>query len=181
MESFVGSVFAFGFNFAPIGWLPCDGRLIAISEYEVLYALIGTTYGGNGTTTFAVPNLQGRVPIGVGQGPGLSNYVLGQAAGTESVTLTSANLPGHTHPVLTATIPASATNGESADPTGRYFGLANATTTQVYATTSSTGINMAANTSASGSTGSNLPIEIMNPYQVVSYCICTQGIYPTQN
>jgi microcystin-dependent protein len=98
-EPFVGQIISVGFTFAPIGWLQCDGSIVPISTYEVLWTLLGTTYGGNGTTTFALPNLNGRVPLGQGQGLGLSPYVQGQVLGTEEVTLTAASLPGHAHTV----------------------------------------------------------------------------------
>jgi microcystin-dependent protein len=180
MESYLGAVFAFGFNFPPVGWLPCDGRVIPISGNDALFNLIGTTYGGDGQATFALPNLGGRVPIGTGQGPGLSNYVLGQTAGSENTTLTTANLPAHNHPVLTANVPVSATEGESNDPTGRYLGVSDGTVGPTYYATSDATL-MAVNTSTTGVTGSSLPIEIMNPYLAINYCICTEGIYPQQS
>lgn len=98
---FVGQIISVGFNFAPLGWFPCDGRTLQISEYQLLYQIIGTTYGGGGVTDFALPNLNGRVPLGIGQGQGqgLSNYVPGQIAGTESVTLLGNNTPPHTHTI----------------------------------------------------------------------------------
>src|ERR1700753_261040 len=97
MEVFVGQIIPVGFNFAPVGWLMCQGQLVSISEYQVLYTLIGTTYGGDGTTTFQLPNLCGHVPINAGQGPGLATYVMGQQRGTEGVTLTSAQNGAHNH------------------------------------------------------------------------------------
>lgn len=94
---FIGEIRLFGFGRTPQGWQACDGSLLQISEYEPLYVLLGTAYGGNGTSTFAVPDLRGRVPVHQGQGPGLSNYVLAQRAGTETVTLTDLQMPAHTH------------------------------------------------------------------------------------
>ncbi len=114
-QPFVGQVVAVGFNFAPQGWLLCQGQLLPIAQYDVLYTLIGTTYGGNGTTNFALPDLRSRVPLSIGQGPGLSNYVLGQASGTENVTLNLTQIPSHTHnpiaapPAATTATPASNT------------------------------------------------------------------------
>ena len=107
---FVGQIISVGFDFAPLGWFPCDGRPLSISEYQLLYTIIGTTYGGDGVSTFALPNLNGRVPLGTGQGPTLSPYVQGQVAGTESVTLLGNNTPPHTH---TINFSASAATGIS--------------------------------------------------------------------
>src|SRR5687767_9318635 len=97
MEPFLGQIQAFGFNFAPRGWAQCQGQLLAINTNTALFSLLGTTYGGNGQTTFALPDFRGRTMVGQGQGPGLSAYTIGQVGGTESVTLTSNNLPAHTH------------------------------------------------------------------------------------
>src|SRR5262245_24456486 len=96
-DPYVGDIRIFGGNFAPLGWAFCDGRLLPISENEVLFQLIGTTYGGDGQETFALPDLQGRIPIHMGQGPGLSNFVLGEQGGVESVTLNTNQIPVHSH------------------------------------------------------------------------------------
>jgi len=179
MTGYIGAVFAFGFNFAPSGWALCNGQSLAIQSNEALYALIGTTYGGNGTTTFNMPNLQGRVPVGTGQGPGLSNYILGQSAGSETVTLTVGNLPSHTHPVLTDTWPASSTTGPLPDPTGAYYGVSN--DGNIYQAAATAGVTLAPNTSTSSSTGNGVPLNILNPYQTVNYCICLLGLFPQRN
>jgi len=115
-EPFVGEIRAFGFDFAPQGWLQCNGQTLAISQYAALFSLLGTTYGGNGTTNFQLPNLQGRVAIGQGNGAGLSPYVMGQAAGTENVSLATAQIPSHTHAVNAVTT----TNNNVASPSGAY-------------------------------------------------------------
>src|SRR5271155_1968503 len=96
-QPYVGQIMMFGGNFAPAGWMTCSGQLLPISEYETLFNLIGTTYGGDGQSTFQLPDMRSRVPIHMGQGTGLSNYVLAQAAGTENVTLTTAQIPAHNH------------------------------------------------------------------------------------
>ena len=101
-EPFIGDTVAVGFNFAPVNWHLCDGSLLPISQYQALYALIGTTYGGNGTTTFGLPDLRGRIPVGMGQGPGLSNYTIGQMAGSTTVTLNSTQMPAHNHMIVAA-------------------------------------------------------------------------------
>ena len=98
-QPYVGEIRMFGGNFAPSSWAFCNGQTLAISQYQVLFTLIGTTYGGNGTTTFNLPNLQGQLAVGMGQGPGLSNYPIGQTGGVESVTLTTANMAAHNHPL----------------------------------------------------------------------------------
>ena len=110
-EPYIGQIIAVGFNFAPVGWLQCDGSLLQISQYSVLYNLLGTTYGGDGSNTFGLPDLRGRAPLSVGQGVGLSNHVLGQAAGRETVTLTSNQVGGHSHLIM-----ASAQTGGTATP-----------------------------------------------------------------
>src|SRR6187200_2550842 len=102
-QPYVGEIRMFAGNFAPAGWQFCNGQLLPISENEVLFQLIGTTYGGDGQETFAVPNLQSRLPLHAGQGTGLSNYTLGESAGVESVTLTVNQIPIHTHPFVCST------------------------------------------------------------------------------
>jgi len=183
MDSFVGSIFSFGFNFAPYGWAQCNGQLMPISQNEALFALIGTTYGGDGVTTFALPNLQGRVAIGTGTGPALPTYVLGEFGGAETVTLTQANLPPHNHAVLTPpSVPASNTNFESNDPTVHYFGKVSLPGAgSVYSTTSTAGVTTASTSSNSGVAGSSIPFSILNPYLVINYCISLYGIFPSRN
>ena len=108
-DQYVGEIRMWGGNFAPVGWEPCDGRFLPISYYETLFTLIGTTYGGDGQSTFAVPDLRGRVPVGQGTFQGMT-YVLGEASGVETVTLTRAQLPSHNHPFYGSITPASATS-----------------------------------------------------------------------
>ena len=171
---YIGEIrmFGFGTRGAPNGWQACDGSLLPISQYDALFALIGTTYGGDGQTTFAVPDLRGRVPIHQGQGPGLSNYVIGQKAGTETVTLLPTQMPAHTHTAIATTAAStSLTPGNTLLPgavSGDVF----------YATdlTGATAIPMLPTTSSSG----NLPHENTMPTLTVQYCIATQGIFPSQ-
>src|SRR5437868_2724707 len=113
---YLGNVILFGGNFAPVGWAFCDGSLISISQNDALYSLLGTTYGGDGVNTFGLPDLRGRIPVHQGQGSGLSNYVMGQQGGTEAVSLTSAMLPLHSHPVLSNSAAATTT-----DPTNNFL------------------------------------------------------------
>lgn len=106
-EPFVGEIRMFGFNFEPQGWAFCDGRLLPISQNAALFSLLGTTYGGDGVSTFALPDLRSRVPVSLGQGEGLSSYAEGQAGGTETVTITPAQMPAHTHAVNASSSPAA--------------------------------------------------------------------------
>ena len=179
MDSFVGSIFSFGFNFAPYGWAQCNGQLLPISQNQALFSLIGTTYGGDGVTTFAVPNLQGRTPIGTGTGPGLSAHVLGQSGGSETVTLTSANLPVHTHPVLSVSLPVNTTTGDQPNPVNNYFGVTSSTIGNGY--NGAGPVKMASDTGVSGITGSSIPMNILSPFLVINYCISLYGIFPARN
>lgn len=171
---YVGEVRLFPYNFAPLGWLDCDGRLLSIAEYEVLFNLIGTTYGGNGQDTFGLPNLCGRVPVHQGQGGGLSNYVLGQSGGTETVTLTNAQLPAHTHSFNAVTSAASSPTPGSTLQLGSVSG-------ETLYTSSITGI--AGGTlapSAVGVSGGSQPHDNTMPSLVARYCIAWAGVYPSQ-
>lgn len=192
MEPFIGQIQPFGFSFNPVNWVPCDGRLLSISEYEALYTLIGTTYGGDGVSNFAVPDLRGRVPIHQGQGLGLSNKVIGQKAGHETLTITQAQMPTHSH-VLSiqsgGNFMISNTQGMSPTPSDTYNVIGAASdpngslTNNVY---NNSAPNVPLNTASSYSynvsvTGMGQSIENMEPYLTINYCICTNGIFPTQN
>jgi microcystin-dependent protein len=203
MDAFVGQIMSFGFSFAPQGWFPCDGRLLSISNYEVLYTLIGTTYGGDGVNSFQLPDLRGRVPIHIGQGPALSNYVLAQKGGAEQVTLLPANMPPHTHAVtvtagagnagvispVTASLNATTASALTVTAAGTLLGGGH----QAYVAGTTTPVApMASNALAvTGSlplprvtvnnNGGSIPVPVVQSYLAVSYCICWAGIYPTQN
>src|SRR6187551_576055 len=119
MESFIASIILFAGNFAPRGWAFCQGQILSIAQNTALFSILGTTFGGNGQTTFALPDLRGRVPMHWGQGPGLTNRTLGEIGGTENVTLTVNNLPSHTHvSTLTAAQPSSNLAGNADSPNG---------------------------------------------------------------
>jgi microcystin-dependent protein len=165
---FIGTIMAFGFNYPPVGWVPCNGSLLQIADYDALFSLIGTTYGGDGITTFGVPDLRGRSPLSMGQGPGLSNYVQGQLSGTESVTLVPSQMPLHTH-TLMATNAAATTN----NPTGAVLATA-----EVW-TDIAPDSNMLG--TAVQNAGGNLPHENRQPSLVVNFCMATDGIFPSQN
>ena len=181
-EPFVGQMLYVGFNFAPQDWHLCDGSLLSIAENAVLFDLIGTTYGGDGINTFAVPDMRGRVPLHQGSN-GSSNYVIGQSGGRETVTLTSANLPSHSHSVnLSAPLPASSAIATSAAPGGH--APANTARNLSYAT-SAPNVNLASSTDTatgtSGASGSNLPLPIIPPYTTVTCIISLFGVFPSQN
>jgi microcystin-dependent protein len=171
---FIGEIRMFGGNFAPAGWAFCDGSVIPISEYEALFNLIGTTYGGDGQSTFALPDLRGRVPVHMGQGPGLSPYVIGQMAGVEAVTLGTSQVPAHTH-VLTA----SSVGATAGTPINNVTAAAAAgTTTKMYADASASPTNMAS--AAVSHVGDGFPHENRMPYLAVSFIISLFGIFPSQ-
>lgn len=169
-DPYIGEIRMFAGNFAPLDWSFCNGNLIAISQNEALYNLIGTTYGGDGQTTFALPNLYGRIPLHQGQGPGLANYVLGQSAGTETVTLNTTQLPAHIHQLLAANLPGSVT-----DPKNSILAQS---PSQIYTTDTSTPATMNAN--ALTPAGGSQPHDNMMPYLAVNFIISLYGIYPQQ-
>ena len=168
-DPFLGEIRMFGGNFAPVGWAICNGALLPISIYDALYALLGTTYGGDGITTFALPDLRGRVPIHQGTNP-YGTFTLGEVGGTESVTLTTNQIPAHTHAFL-----GRAAAANSSDPTGRVLGTA-----QFDAYTASDNATVSLASGAVGITGSSLPHDTMGPYLAINYIIALEGIFPSQ-
>lgn len=175
MECYIGQIALFAFPRVPIGWLACDGSLVAISDYEALFTLIGTTYGGNGQTNFALPDLRGRVPLHQGQGSGLSPRVIGERAGTEQVTLLQTQLPQHAH-ALTA----STTTATTAVPSNA-VGFA-AGSNQILPYAPNTAVSTAEVMAAAEVTvaGQNLPHNNVMPTTFCSYCIAYVGTYPSQ-
>lgn len=174
-ESFVGEIRLFGFPRVPDGWLACDGSLLPISQYDVLFALIGTTYGGDGVNSFALPDLRGRVPIHQGSGPGLPSVAIGQRAGTESVTLLTTQLPSHSHPVHATSAAANATMPGPAVQLGALPG------SQMYVTDIAGASASMMNPVAVSPTGGSQAHNNLMPTLTVSYCIATSGIFPSQN
>ena len=169
-QPFVGEIRMFGGNFAPAGWMFCSGQLLPISENETLFQIIGTTYGGDGQETFALPNLASRVPIHQGQGAGLSNYTIGENGGVESVTLTTNQIPIHTHPPL-------ASNTGSADtPLNNFWGF-----TALGKPYGAAPPGVLMNPQTITPTGGSQPHDNMIPFQCVSYIISLFGLFPTQN
>lgn len=181
-EPFIGEVKLLGFNFAPMGYMTCQGQIISIAQNTALFSLLGTMYGGNGQTTFALPDLQGRVPIGQGQGPGLPAYDMGEAAGTTTATLNSTQLPQHVHSMTNMHVQqkASSATAQEQDPAGNFEAL---TQTSSYAGTP--GVNVyTGNPLVSGSTdisGNSAPFSIMNPFLCMNFSIATEGIFPSRN
>jgi microcystin-dependent protein len=177
MTPFLGMVTIFGFNFPPRGWQLCNGQLISIAQNQALFALLGTMYGGDGVSTFALPDFRGRVPVGMGTGPGLSNYVQGQVSGTENVTLLSTQMPQHSH-VMTASGdgPTQAT-ASGASLASEVRGGVNPMPT-VYANGATNPVSMGSATSIAG--GSQ-PHSNMQPYLALNFSIAMEGIFPSRN
>jgi microcystin-dependent protein len=163
-EQYLSEIRIMSFNFPPQGWALCNGQILPINQNQALFSLLGTTYGGNGQTTFALPNLQGRTPIYVGQG-----HVLGEAGGEQAHTLTASELPSHVH-----TLNASTTAAELNVPTGAYLGTVN----NAY-TAAANLVAMSAQETASP--GSPQPHQNMQPYLTLNFCIALQGIFPSRN
>lgn len=176
-DAFIGEIRLFCGNFAPTDWAFCNGQLLNISAYSPLFSLIGTTFGGNGTSDFGLPNLQGRVALGYGQGNGLSNnYQLGESGGAYTVALTEGNLPAHTH-----TLNVSGTTATSLSPSGNVF-AALPSSYVGYADQTISGLTTGAlNSGAVSSTGEGLNHDNSMPSLTVSFIICLNGIYPSFN
>lgn len=193
MDAYIGLITLFAGNFAPAGWAFCQGQILNVSQYQAVFAILGTQYGGNGQTTFALPNLASRVPIGFGQGPGLSQYTIGEIGGVEETTLTVSNLATHTHTVAAtgAAIQAGNGMGVTTDPTGNYLvnaGDGVSATYPSYAPQGSAGTlaNLAGPTVnlsglAVSSTGSSTPVKTLPPFLAMNFIICLQGLYPTRS
>lgn len=171
---FVAEIRIFGFNFAPKGWAFCNGQLMPISQNTALFSLLGTTYGGNGTSNFALPNLQGNAPMQAGQGTGLSLRDLGETAGETSVTLLQTEMPSHTH-----TAQAVPAGGDASPQSTTWGGALKGHAVPLYAPAGQNMVNMAP--SALSVAGGNLPHNNMPPYLTLNYCIALQGVYPPRS
>jgi len=190
-QPFLGMIILVPYNFAPRGWAFCNGQILPISQNTALFSLLGTTFGGNGVTTFALPDLRSRVPIGAGQGTGLSNYVLGQTGGIETVTLTLNELPLHTHVVtlngLGATANVKNAAGNQQSPVGNVPAIEAAGVTATYSSagppfsTMASGAISVTGTASAANTGASQPFTNIEPYLTVNYCIALQGIFPSRN
>jgi len=177
MEGTIGEIRLFAGTFAPKYWAFCQGQMLGIAQNTALYSIVGTTYGGNGTTTFALPDLRGRVPVGTGQGPGLPAVSLGKMAGTPNVTLLLSNLPAHSHFLQVSNLP-----GDSTDPSNNFPAVLNDASGQD-ATNNGylASYNTTLNPQAVSVSGNNMPVNIMQPYLGMNYIICMYGIYPSRN
>lgn len=169
-EPYIGQIMAFGGNFAPQGWALCDGSLLPISQYDALFSLIGTTYGGDGQTTFAVPDLRSRAALHQGQGPGLSSYSLGQSGGAEAVTLTENQLSPHSHPAM-----GHSGAGDNVHPAGAVWATSS---TNLY--TAGAAANAAMDATSIAPSGGSQPHDNMLPFLTLNFCIALEGIYPSQ-
>ncbi|MFN0175591.1 MAG: phage tail protein [Saprospiraceae bacterium] len=177
MDPAIAVITMFASNFAPQGWALCEGQLLPINQNQALFSLLGTTYGGNGQTNFALPDLRGRSPMHMGQGPGLSNRTLGEKTGTETITLTTANLPAHAH---TGTITAASTSNPatSDEAGGMIFATGGA---PHFAVAGQGNGSLGGVTATLGATGGNQPMSIRQPYLAVTFIIALQGIFPSRN
>lgn len=171
MNPYLGEIRIFAFNFAPKGWAFCNGQLLAISSNAALFSILGVTYGGNGTSTFALPNLQSRIPIHAGQGQGLSPYTQGQNGGNESLSLTTQQMPHHNHNVNVLGL-----NGSTNKAAGSY--LADSTGGNLYTTSNP---NNTLNANAITFVGNSQPHANIEPYLCLNFCIATSGIFPPRN
>jgi len=194
MEVYLGSIVAFGFGFTPQGWAQCNGQTMSITQNQALFALIGTYYGGNGISTFNLPNLQGRGALGQGNGAGLGTYVIGEASGSPTAAILLANLPAHTHVATVApqSIQASSAAGTTTSPAGNnhagaYEG-APARGGGLFVANGSAGplAALASNTIAGGAvtnalTGGSTPINVQSPYLAINFCIALTGFFPTRD
>jgi len=175
-EPFIGQICIYGFNFAPRGWAFCNGQILSIAQNTALFSLLGTTYGGNGQTTFALPNLQSRVPLHFGQGAGLSPYSLGEVTGAESVTLTQNQMPAHLHGY---TVPATNLDGNTPEPAANAALAIVADGTQIYRAPAAPNVQMAGGNTAPA--GGSQPFSIIQPILALNFCIALQGIFPSRN
>jgi microcystin-dependent protein len=172
MEPFIGQIQAFGFNYAPRGWAKCEGQLLPINQNQALFSLLGTTYGGDGRTTFALPDLRSRSIVGVGQGPGLDSIQLGERGGNISTTLTTANLASHNHPTSVAV---NKSGGEEDTPVGQVISSHTAAFNE-----DATPGQFLGGVSA-GNTGSGIPFSNRSPYLGINVCIALIGIFPPRS
>jgi len=171
----------FAGNFAPRGWAFCEGQLIAIAQNQALFSILGTTYGGDGRTTFGLPDLRGRAAIHQGSGPGLSTYSLGAKVGTENVTLTVNNLPAHTHPANMVAAPGDATlNIADGNALAHATRPLKSESPDIY-NNAAPSIAMHTDTVSVGNTGGNQPTNVVQPVLAVNFIIALQGTFPSRN
>jgi len=187
MEPFIGQIMMFAGNFAPRGWAFCEGQLLAINQNTALFSILGTTYGGDGRTTFGLPDLRGRAPIHPGTGPGLTSRRLGEKNGTENNTLTQMQLPSHTHSA-SGTLNANNAVGNTNNPSGNSLAISKTPIDRTNTVDTNTYTNAAANTPMAnnvsvqvGNTGGNQAVNNMQPFLGLNYIIALQGVYPSRS
>ena len=197
MEGTIGEIRMFAGNFNPRTWAFCQGQIMSIATNTALFSILGTTYGGNGQTTFALPDFRGRVAVGAGGGPGLTNVQLGQIGGTETVTLLTTQIPAHIHTATagtggsgTATLNAVTANGNTQSPSGNYLAASRTASVASYIASGTTAAMNAGSITLSnitvgaptiGITGSSQPHSNMQPYLGMNYVICLLGIFPSRD
>jgi len=182
MDEYLAVIKFFGFNYAPQGWAYCDGSLYNVNFNQALFALLSTYYGGNGQSTFGLPDLRGRTAVGQGTAPGLQTYTIGQKAGAQTVTLLSSQMPAHTHTFAqnvnagagTTGVPTGAVPAQAATGSGP-----NASAIKLYASGGSGATLASQNTSIAG--GGNPAVPVLQPYLTANYSICVEGLYPSRN
>lgn len=173
MTPILAQIILFAGDFAPTGWMLCNGQLLSIAQYSALFSILGTTYGGNGVTTFALPDLRGRVPLSSGSGPGLSSYPLGESGGTETVTLTSKEMPSHSH-----TVNAVSSDGNQGNPSNALPAGESSTKGDLWSTASA---DITMNASMVANTGGSFPHNNLQPFLALNYIIAVEGIYPSRS
>jgi microcystin-dependent protein len=177
-ECYIGEIRMFAGNFAPRGYALAQGQLLSIAQNTALFSILGTTYGGNGQTTFALPDLRGRAPIGTGQGPGLSSRDLGEVGGTETVTQTVTEMAAHTHPATARAASAPATHIR---PQGRVLAKVDPTTVANVYAAGPADVDMAPDALAVGAAGGSQPQPNMSPFLGINFIVCMEGIFPPRN
>ena len=186
MDGFIGEIRPFAFGFVPQGWLACNGQLLAISQYNVLFAILGTLYGGNGTSTFALPNLQGITPLGSGNSS-TGSWPLGGQSGAEAVTLTASEIPAHNHTVTMELPGETVQNDTSATPTANSSWLSHpmqvtdatvAINIPAFTPPASGNLDTTLHSSTIGVTGGNAAHENRQPYLAIQFCVCNEGMFP---
>lgn len=179
VDPYIGAITVFSGTFAPQSWMFCQGQLLSIANYTALFSLIGTTYGGDGQNTFGLPDLRGRKAIGVGQGPALPNYILGQSGGAQQTTLFATNLPAHTHvsPVLTGTPQGSTNTTGVATPNNTMVPAAGQA---IYGAAEGLAMGSYSSSTTSAIAGGSTPVPTLVPYMAMNYIITVEGIFPSR-
>lgn len=181
MEGVIGYTTLFAGNFAPKNWAFCQGQIVNIASNTALFSILGTVYGGNGTTTFGLPDLRSRTIVGVGTGPGLSTYSLGEQTGVENVTLTSLQMPAHVHPFsTTVTFPCSGNAANQSNPNANMYGH-ESNENPVYSSDNSVSMKAYTGVLTDGIAGGSQPFEILRPFLGLNHIVCMYGSFPARN